>query len=216
MSLGDLLHSSLRKLLLALLTLAVLIAPVLSHATSFSAEQLKSLHQPVPGGVAVLDITGTGQGQTPAPTARYLNKPVLVARTDTGRWFAIVGIPLSAPIEKQELEVSRGGKKSIEIFLIRDKKYREQRITLKTNKHVDLSPEDLARYEREKNFKTMPISNSVRSPRATSCWIVQSRDRSRVLSVSSAFLTINPAHHIRGWISPFRPGLPFNHPLLVV
>lgn len=153
MSLGDLLHSSLRKLLLALLTLAVLIAPVLTHATSFSAEQLKSLHQPVPGGVAVLDITGTGQGQTPAPTAWYLNKPVLVARTDTGRWFAIVGIPLSAPIEKQELEVSRGGKKSIEIFLIRDKKYREQRITLKTNKHVDLSPEDLARYEREKKLQ---------------------------------------------------------------
>jgi len=138
-------------MLVALMVLWTLIAPGWVQAAPFNAEQLKTLHQPVPGGVAVLDITPSAKGGT--PTARYLGKPVLVTRSDAGRWIAIVGIPLSAPLEPQTLEVMHAGKTSSLQFTIRDKKYREQRIALKTNKHVDLSPEDLARYEREKKLQ---------------------------------------------------------------
>ncbi|MDN3986664.1 M23 family metallopeptidase [Zwartia vadi] len=137
--------------LIAMIGLCTLFTPVLSDAAPLSDEQLKTLHQPVPGGVAILDITpGTQRGE---PTARYMGKPVLVMRNDAGRWFAIVGIPLSTPIEPQTLEVTHAGKTVARAFTIRDKKYREQRITLKTNKHVDLSPQDLARYEREKKLQ---------------------------------------------------------------
>jgi murein DD-endopeptidase MepM/ murein hydrolase activator NlpD len=78
---------------------------------------------------------------------------VLVIPTDAGQWVAIVGIPLSAALEPQTLEVTLGEKKTTQTFSIRDKKYREQRIKLKTNKHVDLSPQDLARFEREKKLQ---------------------------------------------------------------
>jgi len=138
-------------MLIAVTVLCSLLAPDRVHAAPFNAEQLKTLHQPVPGGVAVLDITPIAKGG--APTARYLGKPVLVTRSDAGRWVAIVGIPLSAPLEPQTLEVTHAGKTSSQPFTIRDKKYREQRIVLKTNKHVDLSPQDLARYEREKKLQ---------------------------------------------------------------
>ena len=136
-----------------LIACAVLIVSTPTSAAPYTTIQLQSLHQPVPGGVAVIEITGASKGSHPAPTARYLNKPVLVTPTDVGQWVAIVGIPLTAALEPQVLEVTLDGKKTNQTFAIRDKKYREQRITLKTNKHVDLSPEDLARFEREKKLQ---------------------------------------------------------------
>lgn len=123
-------------------------------AVSFPIEQIQSLHQPVPGGVAVIDITGPTQERSAAPpTARYQNNPVMVIRSDKGRWFAIVGIALSSKLGKQTLDVTQGKKFIAYTFEVQDKKYREQRITLKTNKHVDLSKQDLARYEREKKLQ---------------------------------------------------------------
>ena len=142
------------RVLWLLVTWAACMAPMLARAEILSAVQLKLLHQPVLGGVALVELSGAKQGNNSAPpTARYLDKPVLVSRTDTGSWVAVVGIPLSAPLGSQNLVVVQGGKKSTLSFTVGDKKYREQRITLKTNKHVDLSPEDLARYEREKKLQ---------------------------------------------------------------
>ncbi len=137
----------------ALIACVATIVSAPASGAPYTAMQLKSLHQPVPGGVAVIEIVGASKGKPPTPTAHYLNKPVLVTPTDAGQWVAIVGIPLTAPLEPQVLEVTLGGKKTTQTFTIRDKKYREQRITLKTNKHVDLSPEDLARFEREKKLQ---------------------------------------------------------------
>ena len=142
-----------RRLFFALVTLAILIVSAPTSATLYTVAQLKNLHQPVPGGVAVIDIAGVPKRQDKAPTARYQNRPVLVTQTDEGQWVAIVGIALTAALEPQVLEVTLGAKKTTQTFSIRDKKYREQRITLKTNKHVDLSPEDLARFEREKKLQ---------------------------------------------------------------
>ena len=153
MNLSHIAQSDARRLFFALITLVTLIASTPTIAMPYTATQLKMLHQPVPGGVAVIEIAGAPKKQDKAPTARYQNKPVLVTQTDAGQWVAIVGIPLTAALEPQVLEVTLGGKKTTQTFVIRDKKYREQRITLKTNKHVDLSPEDLARFEREKKLQ---------------------------------------------------------------
>lgn len=123
-------------------------------ATSFPLEQLQSLHHPVPGGVAVIDITGPAQGRAAnPPTARFLNHPVMVLRSYNDRWFAVVGIGLATKPGPQALDVTQGKKFISYTFDVQDKKYREQRITLKTNKHVDLSAQDLARYAREKKLQ---------------------------------------------------------------
>ncbi len=142
------------RVLWLLVAFVAVMAPLFARAEILSAAQFKLLHQPVPGGVAIVDLSGDKQvNKSAPPSARYLDKPVLVSRTDAGRWVAVVGIPLSAPLGSQNLLVVQGGKKSTLSFTVGDKKYREQRITLKTNKHVDLSPEDLARYEREKKLQ---------------------------------------------------------------
>ena len=60
--------------------------------------------------------------------------------------FAILPIAIDAKTGVQSYFIN--GEKID--FLIEDKKYREQRITLKDNKKVDLSPEDIARFEKEK------------------------------------------------------------------
>ena len=134
-----------------LVMLAVLLTPTFTSAASYTAQQLQILNQPVPGGVAVVDLSGPNiRANISPPSARYLKKPVLVTQTDTGKWVALVGIPLSATLGLQRLEVLHNGEKSTLQFSVREKKYREQRIKLKSNKHVDLSPQDLARYEREK------------------------------------------------------------------
>lgn len=133
---------------------AALLVSMASSAAILTEAQLDILNQPVPGGVAIVEISGqTKTSNHPPPTARYKDKPVLVTRTDTGKWVALVGIPLSSALGTQNLQVAQGTKNVTYAFTIRDKKYREQRITLKTNKHVDLSPQDLARYEREKKLQ---------------------------------------------------------------
>lgn len=124
-------------------------------AAPYSASQINSLNHAVPGGVAVVDITSvtTKKNSATAPTAHYQNRPVLVLRADTGRWLAIVGIALSVVPGSQSLDVLYDKKNTTHTFDVGDKKYREQRITLKTNKHVELSPQDLERYAREKKLQ---------------------------------------------------------------
>jgi murein DD-endopeptidase MepM/ murein hydrolase activator NlpD len=121
----------------------------LSTAQSAPLSQaLTTLHQPVPGGVAIIEInTKPTKGAT--PEVRFLEKRVLTTRDDAGRSFAVVGIPLSTKPGVHHITLSTGAVKSTLSFEVRDKVYREQRITLKTNKHVHLSDEDLARYKRE-------------------------------------------------------------------
>jgi len=107
-----------------------------------------TLHHPVPGGVAVIDITSkVKKGAT--PEVRFLEKRVLVTRTEIGKTLAIVGIPLTTAPGTQRIAIMHGATQSSVDFEVQNKVYREQRITLKSNKHVHLSDEDLARYKRE-------------------------------------------------------------------
>jgi murein DD-endopeptidase MepM/ murein hydrolase activator NlpD len=100
----------------------------------------------VPGGVASVDL-----GPQPTrPSASYAGKPVMV-RKRGAMWVAIVGIGLSAdPKQAQHVVVrnAEGGERRVG-FKLAAKQYAEQRLTV-APKHVELSPEDLARYEREK------------------------------------------------------------------
>jgi murein DD-endopeptidase MepM/ murein hydrolase activator NlpD len=101
---------------------------------------------PVPGGVAVVAL---GPGET-APQAWFDSDRALVSG-DSTEWSAVVGIPLSArPGSAPPVKVARVGVGPRVIpLVIGPKQYATQRLTVKPGQ-VELSPEDLARYERER------------------------------------------------------------------
>ena len=114
----------------------------------------------VPGGVAVLPL---GPGKQ-APVARFNDLPALVTGSPRN-WIAVVGIPLSTKAGRAELVVKPGeGPEKRMAFEVEDRKYAEQHLKVAPGK-VDLSPEDLARYERErKHLGNVVTSFSARPP----------------------------------------------------
>lgn len=127
----------------ALCAIAVVLAMGLSAAPAFAREL--PAPRAVPGGVALIPLGASPQ----APRVHYGDLPVLVAG-DSGGWTAVVGIALAAKPGKASVVVAREGRADERrTFSIAPARYREQRLTVAPGK-VDLSPEDLARYERER------------------------------------------------------------------
>ena len=106
---------------------------------------LSSLHHPVPGGIAVIAL-GTS---TQAPRVTFNLKPVLVMPDAPGQWSAIIGLTLTTPTGDHHIQVNRDtstNKKTEKIiFNVQDKKYKEQRLTIKNTRQVNPLAEDLTR-----------------------------------------------------------------------
>ena len=127
-------------------------------------------HRSVPGGVAVIDL---GAASEP-PRASLGTVPVLVVG-DTTRWTAVVGIALGATPGASHLTVHRAGAADArQSFVIDPVRYPEQRLTVAPGK-VDLSRQDIERYERERAHlaevaatfsDTVPASLRLRQPTA--------------------------------------------------
>lgn len=98
----------------------------------------------VPGGVAVVPL-GAG---AEAPRAWLGKQPVLVT-AEQGAWYAVVGLALTTPPGSQSLRVQQGKLERSVAFEVHGKDYPEQHITLQDKGKVQLSPENLARAERE-------------------------------------------------------------------
>jgi murein DD-endopeptidase MepM/ murein hydrolase activator NlpD len=98
-----------------------------------------------PGGVAQLALGAS----TEAPKASFNGVPVLVVR-DGNQWTAVVGIALSASPGKASVKVQRDAAESALPLVIKPFHYAEQRLKVAPGQ-VDLSKEDLARYERERD-----------------------------------------------------------------
>lgn len=99
----------------------------------------------VPGGVAHVALGAAAQ----RPTALADGVPVLVLGSPAG-WTALVGIPLSAAPGTASLTVTGAGGEAQEVpYPVADKAYAVQRLKV-APRVVDLSPEDLARHERER------------------------------------------------------------------
>lgn len=106
-------------------------------------------HEPVPGGVAAVPI---GPADSPtAPKVFYGKKRVMVVRTaEPAEWIALTGIPLAAKAGTLSVEVEgTDGKRRSVRFEVRDKQYREQRITVKNRRHVNPDPLDMERIGKE-------------------------------------------------------------------
>jgi len=130
-----------RRRFLAALTAASALLPLRSRAQAESLPRTA----PVPGGVAALKL---GPAAAP-PLARFNGERVLVLG-DATEWLAVMGIPLDEkPGSTLPLIVERDGQEpeTLEIA-VGSKRYATQRLKVKPGQ-VDLSPEDLARYEQE-------------------------------------------------------------------
>jgi murein DD-endopeptidase MepM/ murein hydrolase activator NlpD len=132
-----------RHLLLA--TLGLLLRPAMAAAPAPpGASWPRTLA--VPGGVARVPL-----GAAAARPAAFAGElPLLVQGSPEG-WAALVGIPLAAaPGEARiQLRAAEGGAARDIAYTIAPKRYAEQHLKV-APRHVDLSPEDLARHERER------------------------------------------------------------------
>ena len=117
----------------------------LALALAATAAQALPQHEPVPGGVAVIDL---GAASAQAPGARWGEQPLAVLN-EGGRWLALVGIPLDTAPGDIEISVFSGSTASVKKIQVRGKAYPEQRLTIKDQRKVDPNPDDLARIARE-------------------------------------------------------------------
>ena len=116
--------------------------------TTHAADEAPLPHESrVPGGIALLDL-----GPPSSPEARVIfnghRAPVLM---NEGRRIAVIGIPLDTAAGPQTAQLEGDGARASTVtFEVRSKDYAEQRLTVKNQRHVDPSPEDLERIAAER------------------------------------------------------------------
>ncbi|WP_397473156.1 peptidoglycan DD-metalloendopeptidase family protein [Pusillimonas sp.] len=118
---------------------------LLSSAAWSQGYVARSLDKPVPGGIAVV---GLGESEQP-PAVEHDGRSVLVMRDSDGQWVALAGIDLKTPPGQHSLDVTLDGQARRVNFQVGQKRYKEQHIKLKNQRHVDPDPAQLARFERE-------------------------------------------------------------------
>jgi murein DD-endopeptidase MepM/ murein hydrolase activator NlpD len=134
---------------IALPRIAALAALIPALLISHVARAQQAIELPtqriVPGGVATLPL-----GPAPTRPQAYTGGVPLLVVGDSGGWTAVLGIPLSAKPGAGSVLLRRAGHADTSIdYAIEPKKYAEQHLTV-PQRTVDLSKEDLARYERER------------------------------------------------------------------
>ena len=124
----------------------------------------QDLSHPVPGGVVTIAL-----GPSPErPQAALPNNVPVLVMGDPGAWKAVVGIALGAVPGTGVVLVRRGAQAEPQrqSFLIGPMQYAEQRLTVSPGK-VDLSKDDLARYERERAHQAQVIATFTAVPPAS-------------------------------------------------
>lgn len=105
---------------------------------------------PWPGGIAVIEVAASESGDE-AERVTFDGRRVLLAE-DTGRWFAIVGVPLEQDAGPASIEVHyRNGDTSMLTFNVIEHAYREQRLTV-SQKYVEPDAAQLERITEERKI----------------------------------------------------------------
>ena len=113
----------------------------------------------VPGGVARLSL-----GPASSRPVAYAGDVPLLVLGDMIEWIALVGIPLAAKPGPASIEVQIDGVSKRQIrYTIASKKYAEQRLSVAPGT-VDLSPENEARYERERAHQAIVMATFSEPP----------------------------------------------------
>lgn len=98
----------------------------------------------VPGGIAIIPLPASEQ----APIVKYGNYRVTVLK-EQQKWLAIVGIPLATKPGKQTLQLATGNTNVELSFVVNDKQYRTQKLTVTNERQVNPNAEDLKRIDAE-------------------------------------------------------------------
>ena len=111
----------------------------------------------VPGGVARLPLGPAATRPVAHVRQGDAEVPVLVLGDASG-WTAVVGIPLAAALGDAHISVRApdGGQRPVH-YRVAPKQYQEQRLKV-SPRTVDLSPEDQARYERERDHQALVMA----------------------------------------------------------
>jgi murein DD-endopeptidase MepM/ murein hydrolase activator NlpD len=138
------------------LTKSLTLALTLSYSINTLALPSESR---VPGGIAIIELDKVTDTQAPEAT---LNGQRVMVIQESGKWLAIVGIPLKAKID-EPLTVKAAGKSYS--FNISDNDYPEQRLTGIPSKYVEPDPKQVARWREESKvqnaaYKTWSESNN--------------------------------------------------------
>ena len=119
----------------------------------------------VPGGVARLPL-GPAATRPVVHTLGAKGEPVpVLVLGDAAGWTAVVGIPLAAAPGPAHatLQSTKGGAARELPYTVAPKKYKEQHLTV-SPRTVDLSPEDQARYERERDHQALVMATFTEQP----------------------------------------------------
>ena len=125
----------------------------------------------VPGGVARLSLGPAAQRPVAHVHQGGTEVPVLVVG-DAIEWTAVVGIALAAPPGEAFIQVQAGGSDAAGgtgsgartvAYTVAPKQYREQHLKVPP-RTVDLSPEDQARYERERDHQAGVMATFTEPP----------------------------------------------------
>lgn len=145
--------ASLRRRAALLGTLGALLLPTTpsgaaaktSHAAKPASTTVWPRALAVPGGIARISL-----GAAPTRPQAFSGDVPLLVLGDAQGWTALVGIPLSTAPGEAHIRVQDTGGASRDIaYTVAPKHYVEQRLTV-APRTVDLSPQDQARYERER------------------------------------------------------------------
>jgi murein DD-endopeptidase MepM/ murein hydrolase activator NlpD len=112
----------------------------------------------VPGGVVSVAL-----GAAPQPPQAWLNGVPLLVMGSAADWQALVGVPLATAPGALSIQVKSAGSSRTETITVKSKKYAEQRLTVPPGK-VDLSPQDLARHEGEREHQKKVIATFSAQP----------------------------------------------------
>src|SRR5688572_6698671 len=124
---------------------ALLLAAVLVALPAAGCAALDSPADAAPGRVAQLRL-----GAAPQPPQAHYDGRRLLVRQERGEWIALAGIPLSVkPGSTVPVEIDYGSRREVRKLAVLPWKYHEQRIDMPPEQ-ADLPPEQLARYEKER------------------------------------------------------------------
>jgi hypothetical protein len=185
-------------------TLSLLALPAATHVSAAPPAKPKQQRpnvwpqaSQVPGGVARLSLGPSAK----RPVAFSGDVPLLVLG-DAIEWTALVGIPLAAtPGDASIVVRSESGAEKQVAYTVAPKQYREQRLTVPP-RTVDLSPEDEARYERERaHLATVMATFTDLRPDASLQMRVPVPAAAPVRSVCAACSTASRAIRTAAWTS---------------
>ena len=124
--------------------LLILMGPSFVQAAGYIS---RLLHQPVPGGVAVVALDNHNIDK--APHVTYRDDPVMVLKDSDASWIAVVGIELETSPGQYAVHVRDTQGERTVAFSVQKKDYDVQHIRLRNQRHVTPDPEQVKRYERE-------------------------------------------------------------------